>query len=63
MQPSDLRGWDGEPPDEVHILTFADESGYSMYRSDPRRDALAPLRDGATSRVVTIAGLRTAVAD
>lgn len=63
MQPSELSGWDDEPPDEIHLLTFADESGYSMYLSDPRRDALAPLRDAASSRVVTIAGIRRAKFD
>jgi uncharacterized protein (DUF1330 family) len=49
-----LRSTDGTQ--EIHIVSFASEAGFASFRSDPQRQAAAPLlaRSGATTEVAVM---------
>jgi uncharacterized protein (DUF1330 family) len=38
---------DADDPFEVHVIEFADQASFDAYMTDPRRVALAELRDRA----------------
>ena len=41
---------DTDDPFEVHVLEFADQASFDAYMTDPRRVALADLRDRAIAQ-------------
>jgi hypothetical protein len=41
---------------EVHLVTFPDAGAFQAYRADPRRDALAHLRDASVVATEILAG-------
>jgi hypothetical protein len=41
---------------EVHLVTFPDAQAFQAYRADPRRDALAHLRDASVVHTDVLAG-------
>ncbi|MCP5152064.1 MAG: DUF1330 domain-containing protein [Chromatiales bacterium] len=46
----------GEPPTEVHVLSFRTRAGFEAYRADPRLAALGPLRAEAIRETVVMSG-------
>jgi hypothetical protein len=53
MGPSILSG-EGDPPAEVHLVTFASRERFDAYRADSRTAELARERDAAIARTVVL---------
>ncbi len=53
-------GWDDDPPDEIHVLSFGDQTAWNSYRTDPRRAELETQRAAAVRRTVVFSGRRVA---
>jgi len=45
-----------EQPDEIHVLSFANETDFASYRQDPESVALAPLREESVQKAIFIQG-------
>ena len=49
----------GEAPGEIHILEFPSREHLEAYRSDPRLEELAPLRESAISATTVYVSKRS----
>ncbi|HSG78484.1 MAG TPA: DJ-1/PfpI family protein [Acidimicrobiia bacterium] len=59
LEPSSVTGWDGLPPDEIHVLAFPDARAFDAYVSDPRRADLSSLRSEGVDRTIVLLGHRS----
>jgi putative intracellular protease/amidase len=60
LQPEGSDGWDGDPPDEIHVLSFGDHASWNAFRTDPRRSDLEVHRAAAVGRTIVFTGRRLA---
>ena len=58
IQPTQIVG-DLPLPDEIHVLSFANEAAFSRYRQDPDSQALAPMREASVAQAIFISGKLT----
>ncbi len=45
-----------ELPDEIHVLSFADEAGFAAYRQDPVVQQAASLREASVAQAIFLRG-------
>jgi uncharacterized protein (DUF1330 family) len=46
----------GEPPYEIHLVTFENKEGFESYKNDPARAACMSLKNESVERMVLIEG-------